>query len=130
MFGRKNGKRDDAYNVRIGRNIPGGVVKSRDYIKYAKFVILYEFDDSQPERVFKVYRVKNIGEMTKQQLISQGYVNPHYDKYLCYFFDEEVSIGDIDIARLLSESRIEMKENYFEGMPIYKTGEELIKYRK
>ncbi len=130
MFGRKNGKRDDAYNVRIGRNIPGGVVKSRDYIKHAKFVILYEFDDSQPERVFKVYRVKNIGEMTKQQLISQGYVNPHYDKYLCYFFDEEVSIGDIDIARLLSESRIEMKENYFEGMPIYKTGEELIKYRK
>lgn len=129
MFGRQNGKRDDAYNVRIGRNVPGGVVKSRDYIKHAKFVILYEFDDSQQERVFKVFRVKNIGEMTKEQLLSQGYIEPHFDKYLCYFFEEEVSIGNIDVARILADARLSRDTDYQEGMPIYLTGEELLKYR-
>lgn len=128
MFGRQNGKRDDAYNVRIGR-VPGGVVKSRDYIKHAKFVILYEFDDSQPEHVFKVFRVKNIGEMTKEQLKTQGYIDPHFDKYLCYFFDEEVSIGNIDVASIINDARCK-GGSYEKGMPIYMTGKELLQYRK
>lgn len=42
IFSRIGGKRDDAYNVRLGKDAHGGVVKSRDYVKHAKFVILYQ----------------------------------------------------------------------------------------
>lgn len=41
IFSRQGGKRDDAYNLRLGKDVQGGVVKSREYVKHAKFVILY-----------------------------------------------------------------------------------------
>lgn len=48
-----------------------GVIKSRDEIKHAKFVLLYEFG-KESDGVFKAYRVKNIGELSKEQ-ISESY---------------------------------------------------------
>ena len=67
VYSREGGKRDDAYNVRIGKDVSGGVVKSRDEIKHAKFVILY-ISGKEQEGVYKTFRVKNIGEMTKEQM--------------------------------------------------------------
>ncbi len=43
IVGRGCNKRDDAYNVRICKAVKGGVVKSRDNVKHAKFVLLYEY---------------------------------------------------------------------------------------
>ena len=104
IFSRQGGKRDDAYNVRIGKDVVGGVVKSRDEIKHAKFVVLY-CSGKESEGVYKAFRVKNIGEMTKEQIIRTGYKNPHHDRYLCYFFDEEVSLGNIDIEKIIEDDR-------------------------
>ena len=137
IFGREGGKRDDAYNVRIGKNIPGGVVKSRDEIKHAKFVVLY-LAGKENEGVYKTFRVKNTGEMSKEKMIKTGYKNPSHEKYFCYFFDEEVSIGKLDIKKLIEDDKAKFLESlkskslfgeYPTGRPIYINGSRLIKYR-
>lgn len=133
IFSRKGGKRDDAYNVRLGKEAHGGVVKSRDYVKHAKFVILYNAGDN---KVYKAFRVKNTGELTREQMISQGYLRPRHDKYFCYFFDEEITLGEFDIHGIIEADKkkhevdAKQKEEYAEGQPIFMSGEELIKFRK
>lgn len=132
IFSRKGGKRDDAYNVRLGKDVPGGVVKSRDYVRHAKFVILYNAGEN---KVYKAFRVKNIGELTREQLIKQDYRDPHHDKYLCYFFDEEITLGEFDIQGIINadkdkfEADTKRKEGYAEGQPVFMSGKELIKFR-
>ena len=137
IFSREGGKRDDAYNVRIGKDVPGGVVKSRDAIKHAKFVVLY-MAGKETEGVYKAFRVKNIGEMTKDQMVRTGYKVPHHDKYLCYFFDEEITLGNLDIKRIIEDDKKRffdsiknnpVYERYPLGRPIYLEGKELIDYR-
>ena len=133
IFSRQGGKRDDAYNVRLGKEAHGGVVKSRDYVKHAKFVILYKAGEN---KVFKAFRVKNTGELTREQMISQGYLNPRHDRYFCYFFDEEITLGEFDIHGIIEadkkkyEADAKQKEEYAEGQPVFMSGEELIKFRK
>lgn len=133
IFSRKGGKRDDAYNVRLGKEAHGGVVKSRDYVKHAKFVILYNTGEN---KVYKAFRVKNTGELTREQMISQGYLRPRHDKYFCYFFDEEITLGEFDIHGIIEADKkkhevdAKQKEEYAEGQPIFMSGEELIKFRK
>ena len=133
IFSRKGGKRDDAYNVRLGKEAHGGVVKSRDYVKHAKFVILYNAGEN---KVYKAFRVKNTGELTREQMISQGYLRPRHDKYFCYFFDEEITLGEFDIHGIIEADKkkhevdAKQKEEYAEGQPIFMSGEELIKFRK
>lgn len=126
IFSRNGGKRDDAYNVRLGKDMHGGVVKSRDYVKHAKFVILYMDGE---KKVYKAFRVKNTGELTHEQMISQGYLNPRHNRYFCYFFDEEITLGEFDIETII-EAEKTRNAGYAKGMPIYMHGEELIKFRK
>lgn len=127
VFSREGGKRDDAYNVRLGgKEVHGAVVKSRDYVKHAKFVILYDFN-KQITRQY-TFRVKNTGEMNKEKMIATGYKCPRHDRYFCYFFDEEITLGKIDLEAILNEAKA--KNGYIEGQPIYLTGRELIEYRK
>ena len=133
IFSRNGGKRDDAYNVRLGKDVHGGVVKSRDYVKHAKFVILYMDGE---KKVYKAFRVKNTGELSREQMISQGYLNPRHDRYFCYIFDEEITLGDFDINEIIKtdkkkyEADTKQKEEYAEGQPVFMSGEELIKFRK
>ena len=126
IFSRKGGKRDDAYNVRLGKEVHGGVVKSRDYVRHAKFVILYNVGEN---KVYKAFRVKNTGELTSEQMINQGYVNPRHDRYFCYFFDEEITLGEFDINGIIQAEKLKSAA-YDKGMPIYLKGSEMIKYRK
>lgn len=133
IFSRLGGKRDDAYNVRLGKEAHGGVVKSREYVRHAKFVILYMEGQN---KVYKAFRVKNTGELTREQMENQGYINPRHDKYFCYFFDEEITLGEFDIQGIIEadkkkyEADMKQKEEYAEGQPIFMSGEELIKFRK
>lgn len=135
IFSRRGGKRDDAYNVRIGKDIHGGVIKSRENIRHAKFVILYEFE-KEDKGVYKAFRVKNVGELTKQQMIDTGYINPRHEVYLCYFFDEEITLGEFDIRKIIEADRMKheadskQKKEYAEGQPVYMSGKELINFRK
>ena len=115
IFSRNGGKRDDAYNVRLGKDVHGGVVKSRDYVKHAKFVILYMDGE---KKVYKAFRVKNTGELTHEQMISQGYLNPRHNRYFCYFFDEEITLGEFDIETII-EAEKTRNAGYAKGMPIY-----------
>lgn len=135
MFGREGKKRDDAYNVRLGKKVHGGVVQSREEISHAKFVILYEFGKEKLGRC-RAFRVKNTGEMDREKMIATGYENPQHDNYFCYFFDEEVSLGKYDIEAIIQadkakfeESKKDSSETYPQGRPIYLMGSELIKYR-
>lgn len=126
VFSRQGGKRDDAYNVRLGgKDVHGSVVKSRNYVKHAKFAILYDFEKKAPTYTF---RVKNTGEMTKEKMMETGYKNPHQDRYFCYFFDEEITLGEFDIEAIVKADM--EKPGYVEGRPIYLSGKELIKFRK
>lgn len=126
IFSRNGGKRDDAYNVRLGKDVHGGVVKSRDYVKHAKFVILYMDGE---KKVYKAFRVKNTGELSREQMISQGYLNPRHDRYFCYFFDEEITLGEFDIEAIIKAEKTR-NAKYAKGMPVYMSGEELIKFKR
>ncbi len=73
---------------------------------------------------YKVYRVHHHATMTKERLIKTGYpFTPSADKYFCYVFDEEVSIGLIDIKSFLAKHK-------FPSTPLFVTGEKMMKYRK
>ena len=94
--------------------------------------------DEVEKGIFKVFRVKKTGEMTKEQMIKTGYKNPRHDKYLCYFFDEEVSIGSLNIEKIIEDDKQAFKDKnrnehvppqYPEGKPIYIKGETLKEYR-
>lgn len=137
MFGQQGGKVDDAYNVRMGIDVEGGV-KRTDTLRQAKFVLLYEFD-KENNGVFKAFRVKGYQEKTKDDLIKEGYPSPQHDRYYCYIFDEEVNLGTFDIVRIISTDRINyaseihqsrsLTMKYPEGRPIFMKGSELIGFR-
>jgi hypothetical protein len=64
--------------------------------------------------------------MDKKRLIKTLYPSePNSEKYFCYVFDEEVTLGDLDISALLTDKT----ESGNSGAPIFVTGEELLKYR-
>lgn len=133
ILGREGKKRDDAYNVRIGKNVHGGVVKSRKEIRHAKFAILY-IAGKENEGVWKSFRVKNIGEMDQDHMKATGYKDPKHEKYLCFFFDEEINIGNYDIKKIIDDDRRTYLENhhsedYPQGRPIFIKGRQLIEYR-
>lgn len=75
-----------------------------------------------------IFRVKNTGEMSKEKMLETGYEAPRHDRYFCYFFDEEITLGKFDIDGIIETGKT--KPGYVEGMPIYLTGKELIKFRK
>ena len=71
-------------------------------------------------------------------MIKTGYKNPHHDKYLCYFFDEEVTIGNLDISKIIEDDRKayfepiknnRVFEPYPHGRPISLDGKKLLDYR-
>ncbi len=137
MFGRQGGKVDDAYNIRLGIDVEGGI-KRTDTLKQAKFVLLYQFD-KEHEGVYKVFRVKGYAEKSRDELIKEGYPDPHHDRYYCYYFDEEVNLGQYDIEKIISTDRLNYSfkiyqsksrsKTYPEGRPIFLSGKELIEYR-
>lgn len=67
--------------------------------------------------------------MTKEKMIATGYTAPHHDRYLCYFFDEEITLGEFDVTAIIASARSN-DATYKDGQPIYMAGKELIKYRK
>lgn len=137
MFGQHGGKVDEAYNVRLGIDVEGGLNIKGTRNRQAKFVLLYEFD-KESNGVYRAYRVKGYQVRTRDELIKEGYPHPHHDRYYCYVFDEEVDLGTFDIARIISTDRInyaseirrsgELTKKYPEGRPVFLKGSELLKF--
>lgn len=86
-----------------------------------KFVVMY--DQADPT-TYKVYRVRNRAVIAKERIALSGYPNPKGD-YFCYILDEQVSIGAIDIPKLLSEN---IADPQHPQAPIYLTLQEVLKY--
>lgn len=121
IFSRKGKyKRDDIYNVRLGDR-PGAVKKSNVKVRSPKFVVMYDKDNPS---AYKVYRVRNHAVIKKERIAQSGYPNPKGD-YFCYILDEPVSLGVIDLPKLLSENTVDPKHPY---KPIYLPAQKVKEY--
>lgn len=115
------------YNVRLDKSRAGAQKVTHLEKKEVNFVVLYE-ESKVAENNIRVFRVHHHAKMNEDRMRKALYPNPK-GKYFCYVFNEEVTLGYIDIAQIINDWK---KENPKEqmGTPIYIKGEELIKYRK
>ena len=115
------------YNIRLDKSRSGAQKISHLEKKEVSFVILYEIGHENDNKN-RVFHVHHHATMDEERMKKAWYNKPH-GKYFCYVFDEEVTLGNIDVARLINDWR---KENpYAEfGTPIFMKGEDVIKYRK
>jgi hypothetical protein len=81
------------------------------------------YDKDNPS-THKVYRVRNHAVIKKERIAQSGYPNPRGD-YFCYILDEPVSLGVIDVPRLLSENTVDPKHPY---KPIYLSAQKVKEY--
>jgi hypothetical protein len=124
----KNDKNTLLYNVRLGKERDGSIPKSHLDKMPVEFVVIYEFGH-ESENNYRVFRVHHHASMKKERMKEALYPDPKGD-YFCYVFSEEVSLGNLDINKLISRRRLDGKNPYVEGAPIFVKGEELIEYRK
>ena len=91
-----------------------------------KFAILYE-EGHEKENKYHVFRIHDYAVMTEERMVKALYPRKPKGDYFIFRFDEEVSVGKIDINRLIGMRRLE--PNFTEGAPIYLKGEELLKFK-
>lgn len=120
----KNDKGTLLYNVRLDKNRAGAQLITQTRERKVSFVVLYDIEDVAKEP--QVFRVHHTAVMDEARMRLAQYPNPQ-GRYFCYVFDEEVSLGKLDVAEFLSQESI--KDGYVKGAPIYVKGEELIKFR-
>lgn len=102
-----------------------------------KFVILYT-DGYEETGEYFVFHVKDHAYLKKEDVLETGY--PTKDPngqaesdYYLYRFDEEVSVGKIDIVTLikdLSAQALSSSEGYVLHQPLFISAQDLINYRK
>lgn len=119
----ENDKGTLLYNIRLGKNVAGGQVKAQLDKMVVGFVIIYEYG-TESKNSYRVFRVHHHAVMTKERLIKSKYPSePTADKYFCYVFDEEVTLGKLDIASVIAKKRDH------NGAPVFISGKELMEYR-
>lgn len=127
----KNDKGTNLYNVRLKRRgeearegaLPPTYLAGLD----VKFVVLYR-DGEENKNEYRVFHVHHHATMNEERMRQALYPDPK-GNYFCFVFDEEVQLSTtIDLTKLISEARL--VEDFVEGMPIFKTGTELIAYKK
>lgn len=125
----KNDKGTLIYNVRLGKGARDGAQTQSSLDKRdVRFIVLYEFG-KESENKYRVFRYHHKAIMDKARMAEAWYPNPKSEKYYCYVFDEEVTLGNLDLNAIVSKERIDNKD-YVEGTPIFVKGEEVIKHRK
>lgn len=122
----KNDKGTLIYNIRLGKETRGGFTETSLRRRIVSFVIIYESGNESNYRVFKVH---HHAVMDNERMKKAWYQNPRHDKYFCYVFDEEVTLGSLNIKTLISQERINLKSDFIEGAPIFKNGKEMMEYR-
>ena len=93
-----------------------------------KFAVLYE-DGKENSNAYHVFRVHDYAVMTEDRMRKAEYPREPKGDYFIFRFDEEITFGNIDIATLILEKKI-FDAEYKHGTPIFKTGKELMAYRK
>lgn len=120
----KNDKGTNLYNVRLDKNRDGAFIRQRLIENKVSFVVLY--NKELMDGGYRVFRVHHTAEMVEERMRRALYPNPE-GKYFCYVFDEEVSLGNLDIDSLVAKR---LKEGMIEYAPFMVKGEELLKYRQ
>ncbi len=124
----KNDKGTLIYNIRVGKEREGGQIKAHLDKMVVSFVVLYEYGHEH-ENKYRVFHVHHHAYIKEDRMRETLYPSEPKGNYFCYVFDEEVTLGKLDIQRLISQKRIDDRE-YVDGAPIFMTGKELIKFRK
>lgn len=124
----KNDKGTLIYNIRVGKEREGGQIKAHLDKMVVSFVVLYEYGHEH-ENKYRVFHVHHHAFIKKDRMRETLYPSESKGNYFCYVFDEEVTLGNLDVQRLISQKRIDDRE-YVDGAPIFMSGKELIKFRK
>ena len=124
----KNDKGTLIYNIRVGKEREGGQIKAHLDKMVVSFVVLYEYGHEH-ENKYRVFHVHHHAYIKEDRMRETLYPSEPKGNYFCYVFDEEVTLGKLDIQRLISQKRIDDRE-YVDGAPIFMSGKELIKFRK
>lgn len=122
----QNDKGTLIYNVRLDKTRTGAQKITHLEKKEVCFVILYkEGHEKDGSRVFHVHHHATMNEDRMRKAL---YPTPK-GNYFCYVFDEEVSLGYIDIAKAISEYR-KNNPGTVSGEPIFITGKDLLRYKR
>ena len=113
---RNKSKHWAVYNVRLGDR-PGAVIRSSGKVRTPKFVVMYEEADDKSFRVFRVHHAQSV---KKERMERMGYPHPSGD-YFCYFLDEEVSLGAIDVPKIRKMYK-HLRDPLHQYAPLYVTG--------
>lgn len=124
----KNDKGTLIYNIRVGKEREGGQIKAHLDKMVVSFVVLYEYGHEH-ENKYRVFHVHHHAYIKEDRMRETLYPSEPKGNYFCYVFDEEVTLGKLDVHRLISQKRIDDRE-YVDGAPIFMSGKELIKFRK
>lgn len=124
----KNDKGTLIYNIRVGKEREGGQIKAHLDKMVVSFVVLYEYGHEH-ENKYRVFHVHHHAYIKEDRMRETLYPSEPKGNYFCYVFDEEVTLGNLDVQRLIFQKRIDDRE-YVDGAPIFMTGKEIIKFRK
>ena len=126
----KNDKGTLIYNVRLVPNRKGSMPQSRIRKMRPKFAILYE-KGHEKENKYHVFRIHDYAVMSEERMRQALYPREPQGNYFIFRFDEEVSIGKINLAELINPTQLKFFdiERVKDG-PIYLTGRDLMEYRK
>ena len=127
----KNDKGTNLYNVRLkkrGEEPRDGALSSTFLAGMdVKFVILYRLGEENGNE-YRVFHVHHHATMDEARMRQALYPDPK-GNYFCFVFDEEVQLSSkIDLEKIISEAR--QHEGYINGMPVFRTGKELLQYIK
>ena len=123
----KNDKGTNLYNVRLKRRgteeREGALSPSFLEGVDVKFVILYKFGE-ESKNTYRVFHVHHHATMDEERMRKALYPNPK-GNYFCFVFDEEVQLSSkINLSDLIKAE----KPNSNDGVPIFKTGEQLLDF--
>ena len=126
----KNDKGTNLYNVRLKRRgdtaRDGALQPSYLAGLDVKFVILYKLGEEN-QNDYRVFHVHHNATMNEERMRKAFYPNPQ-GNYFCFVFDEEVQLSTkINLLEIISSKKSSI--DYIDGMPIFLTGEELMKYK-
>ena len=137
MMNRVGDKASDMYNLRADRKRHGCVDVKNPKVQDARFLILY-FENTESDNRYRVFRIRKGVNKAREWLLSTGY-KKHSDpakeakavkKYYCYYLEEEVSLGQLNVAQFLTADRLTKGAKYIEGEPIFVTGKDVLKWRE
>ncbi|MBO4564340.1 MAG: restriction endonuclease [Bacteroidaceae bacterium] len=132
-----NDKGSLVYNVRLqvkGEEPRAGAHTAGFYSKKnVQFVILYT-DGVEQTGEFRVFHVKDTAsKVTEERMRGTWYPFDVKGPHFFFRFDEEVTLGKLQIREMLAHLRVKHLEefgSYEEGEPLFSTAEEVLKYRE